>query len=79
MRPEFPPLAEVTAEVVSTKAAAFYINRKADTLRRYAKMENPPITPRVFGKQFLWRTADIKALLGVTQSNTDSQDAGVTE
>lgn len=65
MRSEFPPLSEVTTEVVSTKAAAFYTNRKADTLRRYAKMEHPPITPRVFGKQFLWRTADIKSLLGV--------------
>lgn len=66
MKHEFPPLAEVTAEVVSTVAAAHYVNRAPDTLRKYGKMESPPLRPVKMGKQYLWRTADIKAIVGET-------------
>jgi hypothetical protein len=40
---QFPPLDQVTSPAVSTEAAAYYLNRKPQTLRAWACLENGPI------------------------------------
>lgn len=50
-------------EVVSTDDAAAVINRKPQTLRKWACLENGPIRPiRIHGR-LAWRVADLQALL----------------
>ena len=60
----YPPISKVTAPTVGADQAAFYLNRKPETLRKYAKMERPPIVPLKYGRQYLFRVADIKSLIG---------------
>lgn len=60
----YPPISTITAPTVSTDQAAYYLNRKPETLRKYAKMDKPPIRPLRLGRQYLFRTADIKAIIG---------------
>lgn len=60
----YPPISKVTAPTVGAEQAAYYLDRKPETLRKYAKLETPPIKPLKYGKQYLFRTADIKALIG---------------
>ena len=62
---QFPPLESVTRPTVETAAAAFYLNRRPQTLRIYACHENGPLRPiRVHGRLH-WKTDDLRRLLGV--------------
>lgn len=62
---QFPPLELVTRPTVDTAAAAFYLNRRPQTLRIYACHENGPLRPiRVQGRLH-WKTDDLRRLLGV--------------
>jgi len=61
----FPPLDAVTRPAVDTAAAAFYLNRKPQTLRVWACHENGPIRPVRVNGRLAWRVADIKAVMGV--------------
>jgi hypothetical protein len=59
----FPPLELVTRPTVNTEAAAFYLNRAPQTLRKWACLENGPLRPiRVYGR-LAWKISDIRALL----------------
>lgn len=60
---QFIPLAEVTNPTVPTDAAAYYLNRKSQTLRAWACFENAPIRPIRINGRLAWKTADIRALL----------------
>ena len=62
----FPPLETLTRPTVETAAAAFYTNRRPQTLRQCACFENGPIRPMRINGRLAWRVADIKALMGVT-------------
>ncbi|WP_225783677.1 helix-turn-helix domain-containing protein [Xenophilus sp. Marseille-Q4582] len=62
---EFPPLGSVTRPTVPTPQAAHYVNRKPQTLRGWACLENGPIRPIRINGRLAWRVADIKRLLGV--------------
>jgi len=64
----FTPLEQVTRPTAPTDAAAHYLNRKPQTLRAWACLENGPIRPiRIHGR-LAWSIAEIKALLcGGTQ------------
>ena len=63
---QFPPLESVTRPTVETAAAAFYLNRRPQTLRVYACYEAGPLRPlRVHGRLH-WKTDDLRLLLGVT-------------
>lgn len=60
---KYPPLETVTSPTVPTEQGAFYINRKAQTLRKWACLENGPIRPiRIHGR-LAWRVSDLKALI----------------
>lgn len=60
---KFTPLAEVTNPTVPTDAAAYYLNRKSQTLRAWACFENATIRPIRINGRLAWNVADIRALL----------------
>jgi hypothetical protein len=60
----YPPLDQVTSPTVTTDQAAFYLNRKPQTLRKHACLENGPIRPIRINGRLAWRVADIKKLVG---------------
>lgn len=63
----FPLLETVTRPTVETAAAAFYLNRKPQTLRVWACLESGPIRPLRVNGRLAWRVADIKAVMGGAQ------------
>lgn len=60
-----PPLEEETRPAVSTPAAAHYLNRADQSLRRWACNGTGPIRPLKINGRLAWPTADLKKLLGV--------------
>ena len=63
---QYPPLEQVTRPNLTTAEAAYYLNRRPQTLRQWACLENGPIRPTRIGGLLAWSTATIKALAGVT-------------
>jgi hypothetical protein len=63
--PQFPPLEAVTKPNLTTAEAAFYLNRRPQTCRAWACLENGPIRPRRIGGLLAWATVEVKALAGV--------------
>jgi hypothetical protein len=62
----FPALELVNRPTVPTDQAAHYLNRRPQTLRTWACLENGPLRPhRVMGR-LAWSVAEIRAVLGVT-------------
>ncbi|MGZ8926838.1 MAG: hypothetical protein ACXW03_00095 [Methylobacter sp.] len=59
----FTPLAQVTNPTVPTDAAAHYLNRKPQTLRSWACLENGALRPIRINGRLAWSVAAIKALL----------------
>jgi hypothetical protein len=59
------PLEQVTRPNLKTEEAAFYLNRRPQTLRAWACLENGPIRPKRICGLLAWSTAEIKALAGV--------------
>lgn len=62
--PQFPPLESVTRPTVETAAAAFYLNRRPQTMRIYASRGGPLRPIRIQGRLH-WKTDDLRRLLGV--------------
>jgi len=62
---QFPPLEQVTRPTVPTEQAAYYLNRRPQTCRVWACMENGPIQARRVNGRLAWSVADIRRLLGV--------------
>lgn len=60
----YPPLESVTRPTVPTPQAAYYLNRAQQTLRIWAMNEYPIRPIRIHGR-LGWKTADIRAMLGV--------------
>lgn len=63
---QYLPLEQVTRPNLKTEEAAFYLNRRPQTLRGWACLENGPLRPRRIGGLLAWNTAEVKALAGVT-------------
>ena len=59
----FPPLEQVTRPTVPTDQAAFYLNRRAQTLRTWACLENGPLRPIRINGRLAWNVAQIMAIL----------------
>lgn len=59
------PLEQVTRPNLNTAEAAFYLNRRPQTLRTWACYETGPIRPSRLAGQLAWNTAAIKVLAGV--------------
>lgn len=64
---QFPPLESVTRPTVETAAAAFYLNRKQQTLRSWACLESGVIRPLRINGRLAWPVSEIKRVLGVAQ------------
>ena len=62
---QFPTLESVTSPTVDTAAAAFYLNRRPQTLRVYACTENGPIRPLRIHGRLAWPVARLREVLGV--------------
>lgn len=62
--PQFPHIEQVTCPAVPTEQAAYYLNRKAQTMRIWACLENGPIRPKRINGRLAWSVADIKSLMG---------------
>lgn len=50
-------------EVLPTNEAAPYINRRPQTLRKWACLENGPIRPVRINGRLAWRVSDLQKLL----------------
>lgn len=65
--PALIPLHDEQRAAISTAEAAAHLNRRPQTLRGWACLENGPLRPvRVHGR-LAWRTADLRRLLGVAE------------
>ena len=61
--PVYKPLEQVSTPTVPTDAAAHYLNRKPQTLRAWASLENGALLPVRINGRLAWRVAEIKSLL----------------
>jgi hypothetical protein len=64
---QFPPLELVTRPTVDTAAAAYYLNRRPQTLRAWACLETFPdgLKPLRVNSRIAWPVAGIRKVLGV--------------
>jgi len=59
----FPSLDQETRSHVDTGCAAYHLNRKDQTLRAWACLENGPIRPIRISGRLAWSVSDIKNIL----------------
>lgn len=62
---QFPPLELVTRPTVPTEQAAYYLNRRPQTLRGHACMDNGPIRPLRINGRLAWPVSELRRVLGV--------------
>jgi hypothetical protein len=62
-QPLLPPLENVIRPTVPTDAAAYYLNRKPQTLRAWACLESGPLRPVRINGRLAWSVSAIRALL----------------
>ena len=62
---QFPPLESVTRPTVETASAAHYLNRRPQTLRGWACLENGPLRPVRINGRLAWKVSDLRRVLGV--------------
>ena len=60
---EFQPLEQVTLPTVPTNQAAYYVNRRPQSLRAWASLENGPIRPIRINGRLAWPIDQIKMLM----------------
>lgn len=58
-------LEEISKPALTTREAAHFLNRQPTTLQYWAAMDCGPIRPMRVGGRLMWRTADVKRLLGL--------------
>lgn len=61
--PEFPPIGYVTSATVPTAQAAYYLNRRPQTMRAWACLENGALRPVRISGRLAWPVAAIRELL----------------
>lgn len=61
----FPSLESVTRPAVETAAAAYYLNRRPQTMRGWACLENGPLRPIRINGRLAWPVAELRRVLGV--------------
>lgn len=62
---QFLPIEQVTRATLSTEEAAFYLNRRPQTLRSWACLENGLLKPLRINGRLAWPVKEIKCLLGI--------------
>jgi hypothetical protein len=59
----YPRLSDETRELVPTDCAAYHLNRRPQTLREWACLENGLLRPVRIGSRLGWRTADLRRIV----------------
>ena len=62
---QFPTLESVTRPTVDTAAAAYYLNRRPQTMRGWACLENGPLRPLRINGRLAWPVSELRRVLGV--------------
>ena len=62
---QFTPLELEHRPTVATAAAAHYLNRRPQTLRGWACLENGPVRPIRINGRLAWKTDDLRRVLEV--------------
>lgn len=62
---QYPPIEQLNRSAVTTNEAAFYLNRKPQTLRIWAMRENGLIRPLRINGRLAWPVSEIKKLLNL--------------
>ena len=63
--PQFPALESVTRPTVPTEQAAYYLDRRPQTLRGWACKEDGPVRPIRINGRLAWPVAGLRLVLGV--------------
>lgn len=63
---KYPPLETVTRPTVTTNEAAFYLNRKPQTLHEWSSEGTGVVSPARVNGRLAWPTAALRRVLGVT-------------
>lgn len=64
---DYPAIEQVTKSHVPTEQAAYYLNRRSQTLREWAAYESGPLRPLRIHGRLAWPVADIKRVLGLAE------------
>jgi hypothetical protein len=62
--PKYASLAQETRSHVDTACAAFHLNRKPQTMRVWACLENGPLRPVRINGRLAWSVAKLMDILG---------------
>ncbi|QOJ19713.1 MAG: DNA-binding protein [Gammaproteobacteria bacterium] len=62
---KFQSIEKITLATVPTEQAAFYLNRRPQTLRIWAMKESGLIRPIRINKRLAWPVKEIKKVLGI--------------
>lgn len=62
---QFPPLELENRPAVATEQAAYYLNRRPQTMRVWACMENGPLRPTRINGRLAWPVSELRRVLGV--------------
>jgi hypothetical protein len=62
----FSPLEFETRSAVDTRTAAFHLNRKEQTLRAWACLQNGPISPIRINGRLAWPVTELRRVCNVT-------------
>ena len=62
---QFPSLESVTRPTVDTASAAYYLNRRPQTMRGWACLENGPLRPVRINGRLAWPVSELRRMLGV--------------
>ena len=62
---QFPTLESVTRPTVDTAAAAYYLNRRPQTCRAWACLENGPLRPIRINGRLAWNVSELRRVLGI--------------
>lgn len=62
---QYPPIEQITRSAITTEEAAYYLNRKPQTLRVWAMREDGLIRPIRINGRLAWPVKEIKKVLGV--------------
>jgi hypothetical protein len=62
---EYPSIESITLSTLTTEQAAFYLNRRPQTLRIWAMREDGLIRPLRINGRLAWPVKEIKKVLGV--------------
>lgn len=71
--PYYPSLDLETRTAISTDAAAFHLNRKQQTLRRWACCENGPLKPIRINGRLAWPVSELKDLLNASPNRSNQK------